>query len=254
MTYGYRSISASAPTLANPGTTLEQLDRALSKVHKGIALCLTTTMTWPNVGCSCFREGRQRDWQRKCMAQVELQCRDQYRCGEQRAAWRCAVVCRLDHAAHGKRLGPCMAGEQKRGDFSPCQNHPKVLPKVSECHRRHKNHDMRQSKGSKKSKSKGRNNREFKCHECGKFCLGVRSREASVFETSKRSLAETRCVDMVNVDLSALEIGAVLLLTRNHKIQVGIDSCVTVFAKSWWRCQRATGVTICFSHITTKVP
>ena len=60
--------------------------------------------------------------------------------------------------------------------------------------------------GSKKSK--GRNKREFKCcHECGKFGLGVRSREASVFEASKRSLAEVRCVDMVNVDLNALEIG-----------------------------------------------
>ena len=79
--------------------------------------------------------------------------------------------------------------------------------------------------------NKGRNKREFKCHECGKFGLGVRSREASVFEASKRSLAETRCVDMVNVDLSALEIGSVLLHERNREIQIGINSCaaVTVF-------------------------
>ena len=42
-----------------------------------------------------------------------------------------------------------------------------------------RNHDMGESKGSKKSKSKGRNKREFKCcYECGKFGLGVRSREA----------------------------------------------------------------------------
>ena len=63
-----------------------------------------------------------------------------------------------------------------------------------------------------------------------------RSREASMFEASKRSLAETRCVDMVNVDLNALEIGAVLLLARNHKIQVAIDSCaaVTVFVHFRW--------------------
>ena len=68
---------------------------------------------------------------------------------------------------------------------------------------------MGQSKGSKKSKDKGRNRREFKCcHECGKFGLGVRSREASVFEASTRSLAETRCVDTVNVDLNALEVGS----------------------------------------------
>ena len=86
---------------------------------------------------------------------------------------------------------------------------------------------MGQSKGSKKRK--GRNKREFKCcHECGKFGLGVRSREASVFETSKRSLAEARCVDMLNVDLNALEIGAVLLIARSHKVQVGIDSCTAV--------------------------
>ena len=41
---------------------------------------------------------------------------------------------------------------------------------------------------------------------------------------------------MVNVDLSALEIGAVLLLVRNHKIQVGIDSSVaaTVFVHFRW--------------------
>ena len=96
---------------------------------------------------------------------------------------------------------------------------------------------MGQSKGSNKSKSKGRNEREFKCcHECGQFGLGVRSREASVFEASKRSLAETRCVDMVNVDLNALEIGAVLLLARNHKIQVGIDSCAAVTVFVHFRC------------------
>ena len=41
---------------------------------------------------------------------------------------------------------------------------------------------------------------------------------------------------MVNVDLNALEIGAVLLLARNHKIKVGIDSCaaVTVFVHFRW--------------------
>ena len=62
------------------------------------------------------------------------------------------------------------------------------------------------------------------------------SSEASVFEASKRSLAETRCVDMVSVDLNAPEIEPVLLLARNHEIQVGIDSCaaVTVFAHFRW--------------------
>ena len=70
---------------------------------------------------------------------------------------------------------------------------------------------MRPSEGA--SRDSGSNgDSEFVCwyyekRQCGKFGLGVRSREGSVFEASKRSLAETRCVDMVNVDLNALEIG-----------------------------------------------
>ena len=88
----------------------------------------------------------------------------------------------------------------------------------------------------------GRNrDSEFVCwyyekRQCGKVGLGVRSREASVFESSWRSLAETRCVDMVNIDLNTLEIGAVLLPVRNYEIQVGIDShaAATVFAYSRW--------------------
>ena len=55
-----------------------------------------------------------------------------------------------------------------------------------------------------------------------------------MFEASKRTLAETRCVDMMNVDLHALEIGSVLLFARNHEVQVGIDLCAaaTVFVHS----------------------
>ena len=55
-------------------------------------------------------------------------------------------------------------------------------------------------------------------------------------EASKRCLAEARCVDMVNVDLNALEIGAVLLLARSHKIQVGIDSCTAGIVFVHLRC------------------
>ena len=72
---------------------------------------------WPS-GYSGTRENGQVARQRESMDQVELRdesvrcgcrpaavrCRDQYGCGEQRAAWRCAGVCRLDHVAHGKRL------------------------------------------------------------------------------------------------------------------------------------------------------
>ena len=66
----------------------------------------------------------------------------------------------------------------------------------------------RSSEGA--SRDSGRNgDSEFVClyyekRQCGKSDLGVRSREASVFEASKRSSAETRCVDIMNVDLNAL--------------------------------------------------
>ena len=57
------------------------------------------------------------DWQRKCMTQVELrdenprwcrqaavrrrvEYREQYGRGDQCTAWRCAVVCPLDHVVH----------------------------------------------------------------------------------------------------------------------------------------------------------
>ena len=36
-----------------------------------------------------------------------VRCRDPYGRGEQRAAWRCAVVCRHDHAVHRKSFGLC---------------------------------------------------------------------------------------------------------------------------------------------------
>ena len=111
---------------------------------------------------------------------------------------------------------------------------------------------MGQSKGSKKSK--GRNKREFKCcHECGKFGLGVRSREASVFEASKRSLAEARCVDMVNVDLNVLEMGAVLLFARSRKIQVGIDSCAGVNVFVHLRCFETKSCKPCVDLSARKV-
>ena len=99
---------------------VKQLDRTLSKVQKGIALCWTTVTTTIGqvVDTLILGEADKRDWQRKCMAQVELhdesarcgrrsatiRCRDQFGCGKQRAAWRSAVVCRLDHVVHGKRL------------------------------------------------------------------------------------------------------------------------------------------------------
>ena len=80
---------------------------------------------------------------------------------------------------------------------------------------------------------------EFVCwyyekRQCGKFGLGVKSREASVFEASKRSLAEARCVDIVTVDLNTLKIGAVLLLKQSRDSGwnrfVCCSDCVRLFS------------------------
>ena len=92
-------------------------------------------------------------------------------------------------------------------------------------------------KGFEEKQTQGRNKREFfKCHECGKFGMGVRSREASVFEAGNRGLAETRCVDMVNVDLNALEIDWSSAVAReNQKIQVVFESCAAVIVFSHFR-------------------
>ena len=111
---------------------------------------------------------------------------------------------------------------------------------------------MGQSKGSKKSK--GRNQREFKCcHERGKFGLGVRFREASVFEASKRSLAEVRCVELVHVDVNPLEIGAVLLLARSHKIQVRIGTCAAVIVFVYLRWFETKSCDPCMDLSARKV-
>ena len=80
----------------------------------------------------------------------------------------------------------------------------------------------RASKGASEISGRNRDS-EF---ECDKFGLGVRSRQASVFEGSKRRLAETRCVDMANVDLNALEMGAVVAREKSQ------DACSFIFAGS----------------------
>ena len=93
---------------------------------------------------------------------------------------------------------------------------------------------MGQSKGSSMVNNKGRSERRLKCkcHECGKFGLGMNAREASAFEASKRVLAETTYVDMARVDLNTLEIGSFSLPERNRDFQSGIESyaAVMVFA------------------------
>ena len=54
-------------------------------------------------------------------------------------------------------------------------------------------------------------------HKCGKFVLGMSSRETSAFVASERGSAETGCDVMVSVDQNALEIGVVSLLNKKSR-------------------------------------
>ena len=106
--------------------------------------------------------------------------------------------------------------------------------------------------------NKGSTKGELECkrHKRGKFGLGMSSREASVFEASKRGLTETGCVDMVSVDLDALEIGAVLLLERSREIQGGIESCAAVIVFAYLQmksCKPSNGCTSCLDLSARKV-
>ena len=60
-----------------------------------------------------------------------------------------------------------------------------------------------------------------------------RSKDTSAFEAGEE-LAETECIEMASVVLNALEIGAVQLSEKDHRIRIGIDSCAAgiVFPKS----------------------
>ena len=86
-------------------------------------------------------------------------------------------------------------------------------------------HDKAQSKGSKKGDSKGQgNNQEFKCGKTGHMSKDCRSKETSALEAGEEGLAENGCIEMASTDLNALEIGAVHLPEKDHKIRIGIDS------------------------------
>ena len=101
---------------------VKQLDRALSKVQDGMALCWTTVTTTIGQVVDTRVLGKVHKWNssgkawpkwsfvmKACDVAVDqqLSCRDQYGCGEQRAAWRSAVVCRPDHVVHRKSSGLC---------------------------------------------------------------------------------------------------------------------------------------------------
>ena len=111
--------------------------------------------------------------------------------------------------------------------------------RASDCRKNQRDNDSGKSKGSKKGDSKGKSNKEKfkgKCYKCGKtghMSKECRSKETSAFEAGD-GLAETGCIEMASVDLHALEIGAVQLQEKDHRIRIGIDSCaaVTVFPKS----------------------
>ena len=82
-TYGYKSISESASTLANPGNSFGTTgSRVVESSEKDCAMLDDSDDDWPDGGYSCSREGRQVEQQRESMAQVEL--RDEsVRCGGQ---------------------------------------------------------------------------------------------------------------------------------------------------------------------------
>ena len=111
--------------------------------------------------------------------------------------------------------------------------------RASDCRKKQRDNDSGKSKGSKKGDSKGKSNREKfkgKCYKCGKTgytSKDCRSKETSAFEAGDE-LAETGCIEVASVDLNALEIGAMQLPEKGHRIRIGIDSCaaVTVFPKS----------------------
>ena len=75
---------------------VKQLDRVLSKVQNGIALCWTTVTTTIDQVVDTRVLRKVDKWNSSGKAWSK------FGCGEQRAAWRCAVVCRHDHAVHRK--------------------------------------------------------------------------------------------------------------------------------------------------------
>ena len=268
---------------------------------------------------------------RQAVVRRRVECREQYGCGEQRAARRRAVVIRPDHVVHWKRLeshGKCSTrleyegvatslsgvfpeerckvdddggtgsfvghercggmgclGEFTRKCFREFWKEQGLRDRVLVLRETERIRMSQDAEGPRHVTVEGfengrqhRSKRKLKCkrHKRGMFGLDVSSREASVFEASKKGLAEAGCVDMVSADLHALEIGAVLLLERNHEMQCGVEPCAAVIvfahvlmkvckpatslhvlfgsgcsqgerqaprewqrrAKSWWRCQR----------------
>ena len=89
--------------------------------------------------------------------------------------------------------------------------------------------DKGQPKRPNKGDSEGKGNKKefkgkcFKCGKMGHMSKDCRSKEASAFEAREEGLAETGCIDMASIHLSALEIGAVQLLEGDRKIRIGID-------------------------------
>ena len=60
-----------------------------------------------------------------------------------------------------------------------------------------------------------------------------RCKETIAFEAGDE-LAETGCIEMMSIDLNALEIGAVQWPEKDRKLRIGVDSraAVTVFPKT----------------------
>ena len=146
----------------------------------------------------------------------------------------------MDVDAFTKGSKDASKGSGKKQDSEVvCWYCEKKVHRASDCRKKQRDNDSGKSKGSKKGDSEGRSNKEKfkgKCYMCGKtshMSKDCRSKETSAFEAGGE-LAETGWIEMAIVDLNALEIGAVQLPGKDHRIRIGIDSgaAVTVFPKS----------------------
>ena len=138
----------------------------------------------------------------------------------------------VDAFTKGSKVASNGSGKKQDSEVV-CWYGEKKGHRASDCRKKQRDNDSGKSKGSKKGDSKGKSNKEkFKgrCYKCGKtshMSKDCRSKETSAFEAGDE-LAETGCIEMASVDLNALEIGAVQLPEKGHKIRIGIDSCAAV--------------------------
>ena len=182
-----------------------------------------------------------------------VECREQHGRGDQCASWMCAVVCRPDHVVHGRnwnRIANALRGwsatsvsgvfpEGRKVDVDSGNGslldtndvmveagHAMDVEVIQRCFRefwtkkkrglRVRVPVLRETENIRMSQdAAGPRHVTVEGAEGNKGRSGELSQmQPSERIRSNRDLAETRCVDMVNVDLNALDIGSVLLLEK----------------------------------------